>query len=159
MSRSYRKNPCQKNPKYIEAVIRNEMLGDDRGIPNWPKTRMKENRAVHDELTNQEYGDAVFPKYRGADKSSWVAIQRGGHLEKEYIRIGYFEEIRDILNGYHDEKHDYEELFIKAYNRIKNGESPEMIVRSILWRETFQLRMAQHPRGKGSRQTMEGRSA
>ena len=143
MSRSYRKTPCGKIWKFVEAVIRKEILGDaDMGIPNWSKTRMKENNAVHDELTNPGYGDAVFPKYRGADKNSWFSISLGHPLQKEYIRIRYCKEIRNIINGYHDEKENYEELFIEAYNRIKNGKCPDGKVSRFAWLNTREAKEA-----------------
>jgi len=120
MSRSYRKISCGKSWNIISSFGRKDILCFVHlSIPDWSVIRMKERKAIHDELTNPEYGDAIFPKYHGCDRSSWFSIPRRHPLRKKHIRENYFLEIRSVLNGVIDEKKQYDKLFMEDFLRIK----------------------------------------
>ena len=120
MSRSYRK--ISKGKKYYPQRSFNKALNDeDFTISNWPSVRMKEGKAIHDELVNPEYGEAIFPNYHGLDRSRCFSILRWHPLYFKFIREWYFEEIRNILNGYSDDKRNWAKLFLNDFYGIKSG--------------------------------------
>jgi hypothetical protein len=104
---------------------------DEFDPPEWYSFRTKEKRCILDEVRNpeSEYGNVIFPLYYGSREGSWFASKRL-YRSKKGIRNDYLKEIRDILNGYRElnyrrEYDDYEEIFIREFNRIKNMEGPE----------------------------------
>jgi len=124
MSRSYQKISAGKRWNWKHPLFGRDIYSDiDPSIPAWSHNRMKEKRAIHDELTNAEYGDALFPQYRGLDRSSWFSIPRWHPLVKEYIRDRYFCEIHYILNGFVDDKWRWKELFMEEFQAIKGIKS------------------------------------
>lgn len=122
MSRSYRKISYGKMPS-LGPAYGDVLSYVNMSIPDWSGIRMKEKTAIHNESANPEYGEAVFPKYRRLDRSSWFSIPRRHPLAKKYIRDKYFTEIRNILNGYKDYREQldesFDESFIEEYNKIK----------------------------------------
>ena len=114
MSRSYRKFLSWQSSEF-EPV-------------EWPGIRERERRCIHDVFLSGLYDEVLFPLYHRTHQASWSGSSRIYQSKKE-IRDGYFKEIRDILNGFQDRGHwrnkDYQEIFIRDFNRIRNGESPE----------------------------------
>ena len=115
MSRSYRKFLSRDHHEFDP--------------PDWSGFRSRERRCISKELHNHYHGDVIFPRYYGSDDKSWCCSTRSYYSKKE-IRDDYFEEIRNILNGYQDRRYrgeydDYEEIFTNDFYRIKKGESPD----------------------------------
>jgi len=112
---------------------------------------MKEKRCILKELYNQDYGETVFPQYYGSRKGSWFSSKRY-YYPKRCIRDGYFEEIRNILNNFQDwlwlsrkreePREDHQKDFLEAYNRIKNGVSPDGKVSRFEWLNTREAKEA-----------------
>ena len=120
MSRSYQKISAGKR-RNLGPAYNDVFAYVDMSIPDWPSVRTKENKAIYDEFKNPEYGDGLFPKYRGLDRSSWFSKPRFHPLVKENIRKRYFIEINKIKTGYVDEKNvNWRKLFIDECNRIKD---------------------------------------
>ena len=114
MSRSYMKFPTRPGD-------------DDLGSLEWDTFRTKERQCILDEIRNleSEYGDVIFPIYYGSKgrwrSSKWI------NIFKREIRNDYLKEIRDILNGFREQRYreeydDHEEIFTEEFNRIKNME-------------------------------------
>ena len=122
MSRSYRKFLSWEHKEFSP--------------PNWGVFRRKERECIQCELQTHDYGDVIFPRYYGSDDGSWFCSRRHYYPENK-IRRWYFLEIRNILNDYHDrrwgEYYDYEKIFVKDFNRIKKGESPDGKESSFEW--------------------------
>jgi hypothetical protein len=86
--------------------------------------RVRERRCVYEEKRNPEYGEAVFPRYRGVGAYQW------GQHHRQYqsiskIRDTYYAEINHILNDFSDLHHDndyrksYKESFLENLRKIK----------------------------------------
>jgi hypothetical protein len=115
---------------------------------------------IHREMFSEEHGDVIFPIAREVS-DPWERDYCTNCLyNKKYTRNEYFEEIRNILNGYQkkwelwkwepefkdipgfDESDDYREIYVKAFNRIKNGESPDAKFSRFYWLNTNEVKQA-----------------
>lgn len=108
MSRSYQKFSSWPSSEYIPLL--------------WSTLRIKERTCIYKEIRNEEYGDIVFPKPYNVDSFSWSPHHRYYYSLKN-IRDDYSTEIRNILNGYNDDRKDFEALFLECYTQIRNHDS------------------------------------
>jgi hypothetical protein len=122
MSRSY----C----KFPSGPYRGHDSGDS---PYWRRFRNLELNGLKKEMYASVYGEVVFPRYHKDGYHTCYPLKE--------IRDEYFEDIRNILNGFiihsYDGtlREDSQSAFIQHYNTIKNGEKPytERQVSSFEW--------------------------
>jgi hypothetical protein len=106
MSRSYRKFFSEET--------------DEFDPPIWAKFRMKNRNGILAELYSVEYGEVVFPRYYGSEKSSWFSSARRYSSLKE-IRDSYFSEINRILDDVNYEYPEYLSSFLEIFKLIREG--------------------------------------
>lgn len=115
MSRSYRKVPPRKCSDYT----------------NKRDIRIRDRASIHREMTNPEYGDAVFLSEKKLS-SPWRGFTR--YRGKKEIRDGYFLEIRNILNGYSTRLGaSLEEDFIEIFRSIRNNPAGNALAYLFEW--------------------------
>jgi hypothetical protein len=83
---------------------------------------MKEFQCIYKEMHNGEYGEVIFPKSKRAAQYSWSSHHRYYYPIKR-TRDNYTTEIRNILNGYCDDRKDFEALFLECYTQIRSHDS------------------------------------
>jgi hypothetical protein len=126
MSRSHRKFSSQPTSEF-EPV-------------DWGGIRAKERRCVFDEMSASEKGDVIFPRYYASGNGSWSFSSRYYYPEYE-IRDGYATEIRNILNGYCDDRKDFEASFLERYAQIRNCDS-DSLPSCFEWLDTREAKAA-----------------
>jgi hypothetical protein len=86
---------------------------------------MREKLCIVKEFRSVEYGDIVFP-FKDFDASWSYDWSCYNHIEPFEARKKFFTEIRMILNNSIDNYGvDYREMYINAYERIKEYHSGE----------------------------------
>ena len=102
------------------------------------KMRARERMLIHREMFSTEYGDVIFPIEREVFVPWDDDYSHHNLCYKKETRDDYFEEIRNILNGYQEwdswrgrerytdqPRKDYQKTFIESFYRIKREGSPE----------------------------------
>jgi hypothetical protein len=102
--------------------------------------RLRERKCVAEELRSAGYGEVVFPRYYRSGEDSWGSRHRYYYPVKR-IRKEYATDIRNILNGYHDNRRDFEEAFLQNFAGIKEGFDPGRWIR-FEWMEVKPVREA-----------------
>jgi hypothetical protein len=123
MSRSYRKYLSRENDEY-----RN---------PDWGSIRQNVRSCFSEVFKDKSDNDVLFPlRFRNGDDTK----RRYYHTASE-IRIEYFTEIRNILNGYrrvrsYGYESDSEEYFLHCYNLIRQTEPDDGSGKGFAWLNT-----------------------
>jgi hypothetical protein len=131
MSRSYRKYPLVFYK--IPSSFQEDLMSFE-----WSHARELERQCIHREMLSIDQGDVIFP----GDHIPRASINRPCYYYQEFeIRNDYTTEVRNILNGYRDDRKDFETTFLECYTQIRNRGSGSLPI-CFEWLNTREAKKA-----------------